>query len=59
MAAGGGTCGKTLGEELFVFDDEPLDLAFRGSDVVEGLNVELAEPLDVDRPTVLDRSEVG
>lgn len=53
LAAVGGADGETLALELFVLDDEFLDLAFWGGDLVERPEVEFAELLDVDGATVV------
>lgn len=47
-----GADGKTFSLELFVLDDELLDLTFWSGDLVKSLEIELAELLNVDRTTV-------
>lgn len=53
MADGSGAGGQTLGEELLVFEDEALELAFLGGECVESLDIELPETFDVDRAAIL------
>ena len=53
VAGDGRADGQAVALELFVLDDERLELAFGRSDLIQLGEVELAELLDVDRPAVL------
>lgn len=59
VADGGRAGGETLGEELLVFEDKALKLAFLACDRVEGFDVELPEALDIDRATLLQVGQSG
>ena len=59
MPNGLGARGQALGEEFFVFEDEPAELAVLGRNGVERVDVQFTEPLDVDRSAVLHGKSVN